>query len=229
MINRKKILIVEDDPFSIDFFDLMLSKLGFAVEKAGDGQEALKKIEETAPDLILLETVLPKVSGWKVLESVRRNPKTEMLPILLLSQIDDVKDIVEGFELGADDYILKPFSFSVVLARIRAALRSRVLISELSARESRLALSEKLQNEIEKNLKNFQKGIAGICNSIEAVKKDTKSTRAIKDMEGNINDLNKHIKALEMNFSNLQNEWAELKQKEIDLPILKKPIRNPVS
>jgi DNA-binding response OmpR family regulator len=119
MDTRKKILIADDEDLTLDFFELMLSRLGYEVEKAVDGHEALEKVRKNAPDLLLLETVLPVLSGWDVLKTLKADAALKRIPVILFSAIDDVKEEVEAFELGVEDYIRKPFNFSVVLARIR--------------------------------------------------------------------------------------------------------------
>ncbi|GMO42554.1 MAG: hypothetical protein Ta2B_22810 [Termitinemataceae bacterium] len=233
MINRKKILVVDNDPLNLQFFGLMLSKLGFAFEQAQDGQEAIEKIASTSPDLVLLETTLPAVSGWDVLKSIRNDPKNEALPVLLLSKIDNVKEIVEGFELGADDYIIKPFNFSVMLARMRAALRSRVLFSELNSREDRLALFEKFNKEMKKNISAVKHNTDSIEEIIAKLKKlktfTKKNVGGYADSASAVLEKTRQdIKKLESSMKQLQKEMTSLKQNEIGLPILKTPIRTPV-
>ena len=137
----KKILIVDDEDINLDFFDVTLSKLGFTVERASDGVEALEKVKRFFPDIILLDNIMPEMSGWEVTKTLKNDPKYMEIPIIMFSAIDDVKVKVEGFELGIDDYITKPFNFSEVLARIRAVLRSRELYAQIVARESRLSLA----------------------------------------------------------------------------------------
>jgi CheY-like chemotaxis protein len=230
MINRKRILIADSDALNLDFFDLMLSKLGFIVEKAQAGHLALEKITNAAasgpPDLIIINTVLPKVSGWEILKAVKADPKTAFIPVLLLSEIDDVKEIVEAFELGADDYIVKPFNFSVVLARIRAALRNNVLISEIRTREKRLALAERFDGSLKHAITRFQQtfeellgciGEAGLTGDY-AVKIKDKAFRA-RSMFSKIENI----------IEQTESEWKSLKEKEICLPILEKPIRDTVN
>jgi DNA-binding response OmpR family regulator len=152
-VRKKKILIADNDELNLDFFDLMLSNLGYDVEKAADGAEALEKMMSSdrmeTPHLAIVNTVLPKTSGWEILKTVKKNPATAFIPVILLSEIDDVKEIVGAFELGADDYIVKPFNFSVVLARIRAALRVDELFSQLFLREDYLERAELTGNGLE--------------------------------------------------------------------------------
>ncbi|GMO50186.1 MAG: hypothetical protein Ta2G_07510 [Termitinemataceae bacterium] len=232
MINRKKILVADSDPLNLKFFDLMLNKLGFKFEKAEDGQSAIDKIASFQPDLILLETVLPKVSGWDVLKSVRSDPKTETLPVILLSNIDNVSDIIEGFELGADDYIVKPFNFSVLLARIRASLRSRMLISELNARESRLALFEKANKSMKKNINELKNDLDKLSAGIDFIEKKTLNKKTLKEyvraMREVIESSSESTRKIETCIKDISKKWISLKQNEIGLPILQTPIRKPV-
>jgi DNA-binding response OmpR family regulator len=145
MTDKTRILIVDDEQINLEFFDVMLSKLGFLVGKAENGLEALAAIRASKPDLIILDNVMPKLSGWEVtrlLKTSKEYAEFSDIPIIMFSAMDDVKDKVEGLELGADDYITKPFNFSEVLARIRVALRTRDLIHQIESRESRLRLAD---------------------------------------------------------------------------------------
>ena len=141
MGNPKKILIVDDEEINLDFFDVMLSKLGFSVDKAKDGVEAMEKTKKFFPDLILLDNIMPRMSGWEFTKLLKSDPKYKDIPIIMFSALDDVKDKVTSFELGIDDYITKPFNFSEVLARIRAALRNSELYAQIVVREFRLDLA----------------------------------------------------------------------------------------
>jgi len=147
MDDKKRILIVDDEQINLEFFDVMLSKLGFRVEKAENGLEALDAIKKEKPDLVLLDNVMPKLSGWELTRLLKTNheyAEYSDIPIIMFSAMDDVKDKVEGLELGADDYITKPFNFSEVLARIRAVLRNRELIRQIEYREGRLRVAEEM-------------------------------------------------------------------------------------
>ncbi|MBN2509871.1 MAG: response regulator [Spirochaetales bacterium] len=151
MEEKTKILIVDDEPINLDFFNVMLSKLGFEVEKAEDGEEALEKVVTTKPDLIILDNIMPKMSGWKVtrlLKTDERYADYKDIPVVMFSAMDDVKDKIEGFELGIEDYITKPFNFSEVLARIRAVLRNKELSRQLLRRERKIALVESLNESL---------------------------------------------------------------------------------
>ncbi len=147
MDDKKRILIVDDEQINLEFFDVMLSKLGFRVEKAENGMEALEAIKKDRPDLVILDNVMPRLSGWELTRLLKTSPEYSDysdIPIIMFSAMDDVKDKVEGLELGADDYITKPFNFSEVLARIRAVLRTRELIRQIEYREGRLRIAEEM-------------------------------------------------------------------------------------
>ncbi len=116
----KQILVVEDDKPISDIVKFNLENEGYEVVCAYDGQEALDKVEADAPDLILLDLMLPKVDGLEVAREVR---KTHDMPIIIVSAKDQEIDKVLGLELGADDYITKPFSNRELVARVKANLR----------------------------------------------------------------------------------------------------------
>ena len=146
-----KILIVDDEPINLDFFDVMLSRLGFEVVMAEDGEEALEMIQKDRPDLIILDNIMPKMTGWELTKILKKSKAYEQyhdIPIVMFSAMDAVKDKIEGFELGNEDYITKPFNFSEVLARIRAVLRNRELSKQVVNRERRIALIESLNQSL---------------------------------------------------------------------------------
>jgi two-component system phosphate regulon response regulator PhoB len=100
-----------------------LEKAGFRVEEAVDGQEALLRIAESPPDLVLLDWMLPVISGLEVCRQLRRRPATRNLPIIIVTARTEDQDAIRGLDTGADDYVTKPFSIDALLARIRALLR----------------------------------------------------------------------------------------------------------
>ena len=117
------ILVVEDEAPLLTLLRYNLEKQGFRVEEAADGQEALLRVAETKPDLILLDWMLPSLSGIEVCRQLRRRPSTRDLPIIMITARTDDQDAVRALDIGADDYIVKPFAVDAVLARIRALLR----------------------------------------------------------------------------------------------------------
>jgi two-component system phosphate regulon response regulator PhoB len=117
------VLVVEDEAALATMLRYNLEKQGFRVEEATDGQEALTRIAEAQPDLVLLDWMLPQMSGLEVCRQIRRRSATRDLPVIMVTARTDDQDAVRGLNTGADDYITKPFSMDALLARIRALLR----------------------------------------------------------------------------------------------------------
>lgn len=122
-LTKPLILVVEDEAPLVTLLRYNLEKSGFRVEDVGDGTEALTRIAESAPDLVLLDWMLPTMSGIEVCRQLRRKPATRQLPVIMLTARAEDQDTVRGLETGADDYITKPFSPDALVARIRALLR----------------------------------------------------------------------------------------------------------
>ena len=120
MADKQRILIVDDDESIADIINLYLSKECYATEIAYDGEDAILKFGEFNPDLILLDIMLPGIDGYEVLREIR---KTSHVPIIMLSAKGEVFDKVLGLELGADDYMMKPFDPKELVARVKAVLR----------------------------------------------------------------------------------------------------------
>ena len=229
---QKKILIVDDETINLDFFDVMLSKLGFMVEKAEDGMEALEKVKRFSPDLILLDNIMPRMSGWELTRILKNDAKYRDIPIIMFSALDDVKDKVEGFELGIDDYITKPFNFSEVLARIRAVLRNRSLYAQIVVRESRLSLAEELSDDMKRNLLDFAKSIDELDTAISLAKNDAgdeKNSQLLQAVSEKSGKVRKHVAELDARIEKTITEWERIKKNEIGLPILENQIRKNLS
>ena len=116
----RDILVVEDDRNISDLIHMYLVKEGFDVRIAGDGSRAIKEFEKKVPDLILLDIMLPVMDGWIVCAKIR---ETSKVPIIMLTAKSEVFDRIQGLEMGADDYIVKPFEMKELIARINAVLR----------------------------------------------------------------------------------------------------------
>jgi DNA-binding response OmpR family regulator len=231
MNSHKKILIVDDEPLNLDFFEVMLSKLGFIVELAVDGLEALEKVKQFYPDLILLDNIMPKMSGWEVTKILKADPKFSMIPIVMFSALDDVKDKVEGFELGVDDYITKPFNFSEVLARIRAVLRNRELFGQILVRDSRLSLAEELNADIKSSLADFSRNIdeldAVIAMSVRGEGHIDENTfpRFLEILSEKTTAVRKSIGELDTRIERTITQWEDMKKNEIGIQTLESVIR----
>jgi phosphate regulon transcriptional regulator PhoB len=127
---RQKILVVEDEADIRELLRYNLAQEGFAVEEAGDGAEALDRIGRRAPDLMVLDLMLPQMSGLELCRRMRSNPDTAKLPILVVTAKGAEVDRILGLEMGADDYVVKPFSPREVVARVKALLRRANSASE---------------------------------------------------------------------------------------------------
>lgn len=123
MLAKPTILVVEDEAPLLTLLRYNLEKQGFRVEEAADGQEALMRVAEAKPDLVLLDWMLPALSGLEVCRQIRRRPNTRDLPIIMVTARTEDQDAVRALDTGADDYISKPFAMDALLARIRALLR----------------------------------------------------------------------------------------------------------
>jgi two-component system phosphate regulon response regulator PhoB len=120
---RPTILIVEDEDALATLLQYNLEKEGYAVVVAEDGDEAMVSVDEKLPDLIVLDWMLPKVSGIEVCRRLRQRPETRNLPIIMLTARGEESDRIRGLDTGADDYVVKPVSMSELAARVRAVLR----------------------------------------------------------------------------------------------------------
>jgi two-component system phosphate regulon response regulator PhoB len=117
------VLIVEDEAPLVTMLRYNLEREGFAVDQAADGEEALLRIAERRPDAVLLDWMLPLVSGLEVCRRIRRLPATRSLPVIMLTARGEEGDRIRGLDSGADDYVVKPFSPSELVARLRAVIR----------------------------------------------------------------------------------------------------------
>ena len=135
----KKVLIVEDENNIAELLHLYLEKEGFETQVARDGGKAVELFRSFAPDLVLLDIMLPVLDGWSVLKKIRAEDKT---PIIMLTAKGEVQDKVTGLEQGADDYVVKPFEMKEVLARIHAVLRRTSGAEEEPVGEKKLSFDK---------------------------------------------------------------------------------------
>ena len=127
----RNILVVEDDKHISDLIQMYLVKEGFDVRIAGDGGKAIEEFHKQVPDLILLDIMLPVMDGWAVCAKIR---ETSKVPIIMLTAKGEVFDRIHGLEMGADDYIVKPFEMKELIARINAVLRRTEIPNDTSKR-----------------------------------------------------------------------------------------------
>jgi DNA-binding response OmpR family regulator len=209
MDSCKKILVADDEEIHLEFFEAMLSKCGYVVEKAEDGIQALDKIKKFRPDLLILDNIMPKMSGWEVTRTLKNSSKYRGIPIIMISALDDEKDKAAVFEVGVDDYITKPFDFAEVLARIDAVMRNRELFAQIALREARLALAEELSRGLKENLAV----LTGIINGLDNAGGEK------------ILAVRKQIAGMDARIEKTCNEWDNIKKDEIGLSVLESRIR----
>ncbi|MEE1280993.1 MAG: response regulator transcription factor [Acutalibacteraceae bacterium] len=152
MNRKKKILIVDDDTNICELLRLYIDKDGFDVAIANTGTQALKLFEQEKPDLIMLDIMLPELDGWQVCREIR---KTSQVPIIMLTAKGEVFDKILGLELGADDYVVKPFESKEIVARIHAVLR------RTSANEAP-NVKEVTWDKLSINLTNYELKVDGV-------------------------------------------------------------------
>ena len=119
---KKTILIVEDEALIAEGLQARLSVEGYEIRVAEDGQAAVEQVRKHPPDLVLLDIMLPKINGWEVCKLIRGDPKTEKIPIIMLTSLTQIKDSEKAFEAGANDYLTKPFETGRLLEKIRKFL-----------------------------------------------------------------------------------------------------------
>lgn len=150
-----KILVVDDDLNICELLKLYLENDGYVVFTANDGQEAVEMFQNKIPDLVLLDIMLPKKDGWQVCREIR---KTSSAPIIMLTAKGETFDKVLGLELGADDYVVKPFDAKEVMARVKAVLRRTTGDSESTETEKKVVIYDNL----EINIQNYEMKVKGV-------------------------------------------------------------------
>lgn len=157
MSDQKLILIVDDDPFISQIIQEALASVGFRVEKASDGQEALKRVFQGLPDLIIMDYMMPFIDGPEVCRQLQANQKTRHIPVIMVTAVADVKEKVHMLEIGAEDYLVKPFDLDELVARVKAVLR-RVEKRNVDLNElTKLPGNVTIGREVEKSLKSGEK------------------------------------------------------------------------
>jgi len=128
----EKVLVVDDMPVNVKLLADLLAVKGYAVVTAASGAEALEKVAKEEPGLVLLDVMMPGMSGYDVCRKLRENPATSMLPIIMVTALDPAQERVKGIEAGADDFLTKPINQPELLARVKSLLRIKLLHDELA-------------------------------------------------------------------------------------------------
>lgn len=150
-MTKPKILIVDDEPFNVDYLEQELEELDYETVSAANGQEALEQVDAVSPDLILLDIMMPVMDGFEVLARLKDAEVTRDIPVIVISANGDLKSMVQGIELGAEDYLPKPFEPALLKARIAASLAKKHLHDlqqlYLKSMERELAIGREIQQE----------------------------------------------------------------------------------
>ncbi|MFA5040201.1 MAG: PleD family two-component system response regulator [Bdellovibrionales bacterium] len=142
-----RILIVDDIPVNIKLLAAKLARDYYVISTASNGFEALKKVEEDKPDLILLDVMMPEMDGFETCRRLKSNPATAHIPVVIITALSDVSDRVRGLAAGADDFLAKPINDLALMARIRSLLRMKILMDEWRSREATALQFSEVLNE----------------------------------------------------------------------------------
>lgn len=134
----EKILVVDDTPLNVKLLADVLTARGYSLSTAASGSEALDKIREDPPDLVLLDVMMPQMTGFEVCRTLRAAPETALLPVVMVTALDAKEDRILGLEAGADDFLSKPINQSELLARVRSLLRIRALHRQVAEQQAQL-------------------------------------------------------------------------------------------
>lgn len=190
-----KILVVDDDPNIALLIQMTLAKLGaYDVETVNNGEEALNRIAESPPpDIVLLDIMMPGIDGFEVCRRIKSNEKTKFIPVIMITAKREMDDKLYGMEIGANDYITKPFNPEELVTRVKVHLRIKNLEKEIAAKqelEAALKMSVTLQHEINNPL-------TGIIGNAEFLQEwETASPNEIKQAAEDILNLSLRIKGI---------------------------------
>src|SRR5438477_11391283 len=153
-----KVLVVDDTPLNVKLLGDLLAVKGYAVATAVNGEDALAKLASEKPDLVLLDIMMPGMSGYDVCRRIRANPDTALLPVVMVTSLDPHEERVHGIEAGADDFLSKPINQPELLARVRSLLRVKTLQDEV--RRQAAALQEwnvKLEDRVRQQVAELER------------------------------------------------------------------------
>lgn len=142
-----KILVVDDVRENVELLASMLEGKGYRVVTTTNGEEALEKVAQDQPDLILLDIMMPGTDGFEVCRRLKADPKTESIPIIMVTVLDELEDIEKGVEVGTDDFLTKPVNRLELLTRVKSLLRVRHLKTELERTLAYLSSLEKRESD----------------------------------------------------------------------------------
>ena len=158
MNSPAKLLIVDDTPRNVKLLADLLTVKGYGVATAASGREALEKLQTESPDLVLLDVVMPEMSGYEVCAAIRANPATAVLPVVMVTALDPSVERIKGIEAGADDFLSKPINQGELLARVKSLLRVKELHDKVQAQTAELAdWNKTLEQRVQKQLEQLER------------------------------------------------------------------------
>ena len=193
----------------------MMSRLGFEVFKSSNGMGGLELIKQHSPDLIMLDNIMPKLTGWeltKILKQDANYADYRNIPIIMFSAMGAVKDKIEGFELGIEDYITKPFNFLEVLARIRAVLRNHELTNQVILREKRLSLTDSLNKSLMYFTDHLKEPVTALRKSAQDL--ESSDEKSIEKFKQSVVDESERVLAA---LAGLEDEVKTLKESDLNV------------
>ena len=145
-MKKPNVLIVDDNKVNVELIKAQLKPYNYNIQIAYDGEEALEKIEKSPPDIVLLDLMMPKISGYEVCRSIKQNKDTLFIPVIIITALQELEDKIKAIELGADDFLVKPFNKLELTTRIKSLLHMKSLHDELENSENILfSLAEALE------------------------------------------------------------------------------------
>jgi len=133
---KHRILIVDDNSTNVELLEAQLKPFGYEMDKAYDGEEALKKMEEKLPDLLLLDLMMPRLSGYEVCKKIKSDPETQFIPVIVITALKDLTDKIKAIEMGADDFLMKPFNKVELVTRVKSLLKLKDLYDDVDRSET---------------------------------------------------------------------------------------------
>ncbi|HSR10354.1 MAG TPA: response regulator, partial [Thermodesulfobacteriota bacterium] len=150
MNGRPNVLIVDDEERNVRLLKALLAPQNYEVRQAFDGEEALRRVAETPPDLVLLDVMMPRINGFEICRRLKGDEKTKAIPVILVTALADKKDRMEGLDSGADDFISKPVDQTELTIRVKSLLRIKSYQDEISEKLSEIAAKEARLRDLEK-------------------------------------------------------------------------------
>jgi signal transduction histidine kinase len=201
---KRKILIVDDAVDTVELLKKRLRFEGYDTAEAYDGEEGLRKVAEYNPDLIILDIMMPKLGGYEVCQRLKSDENTKYIPIIMLTAKAEIESKIKGLDIGADDYVAKPFNYKELSARVRSLVAIKEAREKLVEEEKAEAL-EQMVGEVEHEIRNPLTSIGGLARRV--YEKLTEGDPNKKYMEMIINDVTR--------LENMINQLLELKTTEV--------------